>query len=297
MLNTPIDVELVRKLIATQFPQWADLPIKPIEFGGWDNRTFHLGEQMSVRLPSGAEYAPQVEKEHRWLPKLAPFLPLAIPVPLAMGKPAEGYPWHWSVYKWLEGETATIERITDLCQFATTLAQFLIALQQIDTTGAPKAGPHNFLRGGPLAMYDAETRKAIKTLGNKIDSKIVTQMWDTALASTWQGPPVWVHGDIDPRNLLVKNGQLCAVIDFGSIAVGDPACDLVISWTFFTKESRKTFRAALDYDNGTWARSRGWALWKALYVCTKEINTRPLEVEKSWRIIDEVIADHMDEVR
>lgn len=143
-----IDTALVTRLIATQFPEWADLPIKQVEFGGWDNRTFHLGEHMVVRLPSAGAYAAQVEKEHRWLPRLAPLLPLPIPVPLARGDPGDGYPWHWSVYRWLDGEIATVERITDLRQFATVLAQFLAVLQQIDATGGPPPGPHNFFRGG-----------------------------------------------------------------------------------------------------------------------------------------------------
>src|SRR4051812_13599063 len=156
-----IDVSLVGRLVATQFPHWADLPIEPVEFGGWDNRTFHLGRDMTGRLPSAAAYALQVEKEHRWLPKLAPLLPLPIPVPLAMGRPADAYPWHWSVYRWLDGEIATIERIADLPQFATTLAEFLIALQRIDAAGGPPPGRHNFFRGGPLTVYDGETRQAI----------------------------------------------------------------------------------------------------------------------------------------
>src|SRR5688500_9381497 len=130
-----IDASLVSRLVATQFSQWANLPVRPVEFGGWDNRTFHLGEQMTVRLPSAAAYSLQVEKEQRWLPSLAPQLPLPIPVPLAMGQPAVGYPWHWSVYRWLDGEIATIERIADLRQFAIDLAHFLIALYGIDSTG------------------------------------------------------------------------------------------------------------------------------------------------------------------
>src|SRR3712207_6233099 len=155
-----INVSLVRRLLAAQFPRWADLPIKPVEVGGWDNRTFHLGAQMTVRLPSAAPYALQVEKEHRWLPKLAPLLPLPIPVPLAKGAPTDGYPWQWSVYRWLEGETATAERIADLRQFATALADFLTALQRIESAGGPPPGRHNFFRGGPLSVYDAETRQA-----------------------------------------------------------------------------------------------------------------------------------------
>ncbi|MEI6806216.1 MAG: aminoglycoside phosphotransferase family protein, partial [Myxococcaceae bacterium] len=248
------------------------------ELGGWDNLTFHLGNNMLVRMPSAASYADQVEKEHRWLPKLAPFLPLPIPTPLAMGKPAESYPWHWSVYQWIDGETASLERITDLNKFAVALAKFLLALQKIDSKGGPVSGLHNFYRGGLLATYDHETREAITTLGNKIDFKAAIKVWETALASTWQGSPVWVHGDVAATNLLVKNGQLSAIIDFGCMGKGDPACDLVIAWTLFTDKSREVFRQALALDNATWERARGWALWKAL-----------ITADKSKQIIEEVL--------
>lgn len=287
-----VDTSLIRRLIATQFPQWADFPIKPIKAGGWDNRTFHLGEYMTVRLPSAVCYAPQVKKEHYWLPKLAPHLPLAIPIPLAMGEPAEGYPWNWSISKWLNGETASVDNIADPCQFATALAEFLNALQRIDTTGGPIAGLHNFCRGGPLSTYGAETRQAISILGDEIDTELVTTVWDTALASAWQGVPVWVHGDISISNLLVKKGQLSAVIDFGQLGIGDPACDLVIAWTLFKGESRDAFRAELSLDNATWARARSWALWKALIVCARLTGTNPLEIENSKGVIEEVLADY-----
>jgi aminoglycoside phosphotransferase (APT) family kinase protein len=287
-----INVSLVRRLLATQFPQWADLPIKPVEVSGWDNRTFQLGAQMTVRLPSAAPYALQVEKEHRWLPKLAPLLPLPIPVPLAKGAPADGYPWQWSVYRWLEGETATAERIADLRQFATELADFLTALQRIDSAGGPPPGRHNFFRGGPLTVYDAETRQAIATLDGRIDTDATSAVWETALAATWHGSPVWLHGDVAAGNLLVKGGRLGAVIDFGTSGVGDPSCDLAIAWTLFGGESRDAFRAALQLDNATWARGRGWTLWKGLITLAEHIDTNPLEAGRARHVIDEVLADH-----
>ena len=287
-----IDVSLVSRLVSTQFPQWAGLPITPVEFGGWDNRTFHLGEQMTVRLPSAAAYSLQVEKEHRWLPQLAPLLPLPIPVPLTMGEPAHGYPWHWSVYRWLEGEQATIERIADLPQFAISLAQFLVALQGADATSGPPPGPHNFYRGGSLTVYDGETRQAIAALEGTIDTDAATEVWEAALAATWRGLPVWFHGDVSEGNLLVEQGKLSAVIDFGTSGVGDPACDLAIAWTLFNGESREAFRAALPLDEATWARGRGWTLWKALIVTAGQSGTNRREVQKSRRVIDEVLADH-----
>jgi aminoglycoside phosphotransferase (APT) family kinase protein len=287
-----INVSLVRRLLAAQFPRWADLPIKPVEVSGWDNRTFQLGAQMTVRLPSAAPYALQVEKEHRWLPKLAPLLPLPIPVPLAKGAPADGYPWQWSVYRWLEGETATAERIADLRQFATALADFLTALQRIDSAGGPPPGRHNFFRGGPLTVYDAETRQAIAALDGRIDTDAASAVWEAALAAPWYGSPVWLHGDVAAGNLLVKGGRLSAVIDFGTSGVGDPSCDLAIAWTLFGGESRDAFRAALQLDDATWARGRGWTLWKGLITLAEHIDTNPLEAGKARRVIDEVLADH-----
>jgi aminoglycoside phosphotransferase (APT) family kinase protein len=286
-----INGELVSRLIAAQFPQWAHLPIRPVEVDGWDNTTFRLGEDMSVRLPSAGRYAAQVEKEHRWLPRLAPHLPLPIPVPLAMGAPAAGYPWHWSVYRWLDGEHATVERIADLRQFATMLADFLAALYRIDPAGGPPPGPHNFYRGGPLTVYDAETRNAIAALAGTIDTDAATEVWEAALRAPWHGTPVWVHGDVAAGNLLVKAGRLHAVIDFGSSGVGDPACDTVIAWTLLFGESRAAFRAALPVDDATWARGRGWALWKALITLAEHSDTDPAKAGEARRVMNEVLAD------
>ena len=287
-----IDVRLVQQLIAAQFPQWADLLITPIKFGGHDNRTFHLGEHLLVRLPSAAAYASQAEKEYCWLPKLAPLLKIQIPIPLALGKPSDGYPWHWSVYRWIEGETAAVADCSDLRQFARDLAEFLVALQQIDMTDGPTPGRHNFYRGGSLANYDTETRQAIATLAGNIDGHAAIEVWNTALGSLWDKLPVWVHGDVAVENMLIKNGRLHAVIDFGCSAVGDPACDLVIAWTLFKGESRDVFRAGLSLDSATWARARGWTLWKALIECAKPSNTDDRKFEKLRGMIAELLAEH-----
>jgi aminoglycoside phosphotransferase (APT) family kinase protein len=294
MNNEPliIDAALVCQLVTTQFPQWKDLPIQPVALSGWDNRTFHLGEDMLVRMPSAADYALQVEKEHKWLPKLAPYLPLPIPVPLAMGEPADGYPWKWSIYRWLEGNTAASAPIADMCEFATDLAQFLSALQRIDTTDGPLPGLHSFYRGGALTTYDAETRQALAVLEGKIDVNTASDVWETALTTTWHGAPVWVHGDVSAGNLLVQEGRLSAVIDFGQLAIGDPACDLAITWTLFKGESRETFQEMLPLDTDTWARGRAWTLWKALLVAAGFTNPNNAESVQCWRIIDEVLADH-----
>lgn len=286
-----IDATLVKQLIRTQFPQWAELPIAPVENGGWDNRTFHLGDSMSVRLPSAPHYVAQVEKEHRWLPVLGPQLPLPIPVPLARGTPGAGYPWPWSIYGWLDGKPAQADRINDLGRFAKDLAGFLSALRGIDTSDGPVPGAHNFHRGGSLTVYDAETREAIGKLTSKIDAAAATEVWDRALTTSWHGPPVWVHGDVAASNLLVDEGRLCAVIDFGCAGVGDPSCDLVIVWTFLDSASRNLFRSAMGLDRATWERARGWAIWKALITLVRHRDANPIEAMKAVEIIRNVLDD------
>jgi aminoglycoside phosphotransferase (APT) family kinase protein len=284
-----IDAELVRRLIAAQFPGWAGLPIRSAEPQGWDNRTFRLGDALGVRLPSAARYVAQVEKEQAWLPRLAPHLPRPIPAPVAVGAPGDGYPWPWSINRWLEGEPAA-SGVADLTGFATDVGAFLAALQAIDAVDGPAAGTHSFWRGGPLATYDGETRAAIAQLGDRIDGVVATRVWEAALATSWTRPPVWVHGDVAVNNLLLRDGRLAAVIDFGCCAVGDPACDLVLAWTLFEGESRAAFRAALPLDEATWARARGWALWKALILAARAPDGNP-GAGNPWRVIDAVLSD------
>jgi len=287
------DVSLVRRLLAGQFPRWADLPVTPVPSAGTDNAIYRLGDDMAVRMPRRQWATRPIDKEHLWLPRLAPLLPLAIPVPLAKGMPAEGYPWHWSIYRWLEGENATIERITDSRRAAMTLAQFVAALQRIDPAGGPPPGAHNVFRGVPLAMRDAATRTAIASLKGMIDTGAVTVAWDAALeVTTWNRPPVWIHGDLMRGNLLVERGRLTAVIDFECLGVGDPACDLMAAWTLFSGESRDVFRAALSVDDATWARGRGWALSCALIFIPYYLHTNPVGVGMARHALDEVLADH-----
>ena len=258
------DVETARRLIDSQFPQWSELPITRMELDGWDNRSFRLGSELTVRLPSGDWYAQQVEKEQRWLPLLAPQLPLPIPAPVAQGEPDERYPYRWSVYRWLEGELAARAPIGDPVAFATDLAGFLRALAAVGATGGPAPGRHNFFRGGPLAHYEGEALEAIERLGDEIPREAVQRTWAAAMASRWEREPVWFHGDVAAGNLLVREGRLAAVIDFGSSGVGDPACDMAIAWTFLPGAARDRFRAERGVDDATWSRGRGWTLWKTL---------------------------------
>ncbi len=287
----PLDVELVGRLVAAQFPQWAHLPIRPVPHQGWDNRTFRLGGELTARLPSASAYALAVEKEQRWLPVLAQRLPLPIPVPLAEGRPGPGYPHPWSVYRWLDGEAATQRNVADLTTFAVSLADFLAALRQIDPAGGPVPGQHNWFRGGPLRTYDDQTRRALDALDGRVDTALAAQIWECALGAAWDGRVVWFHGDVAQGNLLVKDGALAAVIDFGTCGVGDPACDLTIAWTLLSDAGREAFRDRLCVDAATWARGRGWALWKALVTYAGAIDSDQAEAARARNVIDQIFVE------
>ena len=286
-----VDTALVRRLIGVQFPQWRDLPIEPVEVDGWDNRTYRLGRTMSVRLPTAEGYVPAVEKERRWLPVLARFLPLSIPVEVGAGQPDQGYPHPWSVRAWLEGEAASRAKLDDPTACAVTLAEFLLALQRIDPAGGPAAGAHSFFRGASPSHYDDETRRALHALSGRVDVDDAAAVWRDALEASWGGPPVWFHGDVASGNLLVREGRLAAVIDFGTSGVGDPACDLVIAWTFLAEPARSAFRRTMNQDTATWARARGWALWKALITLANPACPQG-DAAEAGRVIARVLADH-----
>jgi aminoglycoside phosphotransferase (APT) family kinase protein len=284
------DEALVRRLLQAQFPQWAGLRIERFEHSGTDNAIYRLGDELAARLPRIHWAKDLIEKESAWLPRFAPHLPLAIPELLAVGEPGEGYPWRWSVQRWLLGENATAAPIDDLVQAAIDLAAFIRALQSIDATGGPIAGPANFYRGVRLAERDLDVRRAIEASANEIDAEAVTAAWEEALrAPAWDGPPVWVHGDL-PYNMLASEGRLNAVIDFGCLGAGDPACDLAVAWSLFSGESRMTFREALAVDDAMWARGRGWAL-RAVGGLAYYAETNPALVAGCLRQIAEVLAE------
>ncbi len=285
-----ITVALVRRLVAEQHPEWAGLPVTPVPRSGVDNRTFRLGDELLVRLPSAAGYAEAVAKEQRWLPALAPHLPLPIPAPVAVGVPDQGYPWAWSVYRWLPGDSADATPPDDLTRFAVDLGGFLTALQRAPGPG-PVPGRHNWWRGGPVGHYDHQTRHALEVLAREVDVLAATEVWEAALTSAWEGPDVWLHGDVAPGNLLVRGGVLSAVIDFGTCGWGDPSCDLVIAWTVLDGRSRDAFRAAVDADPAMWARARGWALWKALITMDWQHHD-PVAHSSARRVLEAVLADH-----
>lgn len=281
--------ELAHALIVEQFPQWAELPVALVVPGGHDNRTFRLGDELTVRLPTDDGYVAGELKEHEWLPRLAPQLPLPIPDVVAVGSPGPLFPRPWSVRRWIDGETADPTRIDDLTGFARDLAGFLLALRAADATGGPAAGRQSFYRGADPGAYDAQTRETIAELRDEIDEGIVTEIWDRALASTWDRPPVWFHGDVASGNLLVADGRLAAVIDFGTSGVGDPACDVVIAWTMLSGAARDVFRDEMGLDDDTWARGRGWGLWKALLTIAEHRVRRPELADEARAVLRELV--------
>ena len=268
-----INKKLVQNLINEQFPQWKDLVIEPVAKSGHDNRTFHLGSKMTVRLPSGKGYAAQVEKELTWLPYLQKHLTMTISSPIAKGYPSCGYPFSWSINKYIEGDTLTKQNINNLNEFADDLAKFLKEFQKIDTTNGPQAGLHNYYRGGDLAVYHNETIEALENLKTVLPTELLLKIWQRALNASVSDLNVWVHGDIAPGN-------------FGVLGVGDPSCDYAMAWTFFEEESRQRFLRKLD--QGMIDRACGWALWKALITYNSDEAER---AENAHYTINEIIKD------
>jgi aminoglycoside phosphotransferase (APT) family kinase protein len=280
---------LVARLVAEQFPAWSALTIEPVPFFGTDNAIYRLGDDLALRLPRREKNVETLEKELLWLPRLAPLLPLPIPTPVAVGKPGDGYPFAWAVYRWVDGDNAA-----DLnAEGGEELTRFMLALQAIDATDGPPPGAHNARRGEPLARRDAPLRAALEALRPTLDDVAVTAVWDEALAApVWADKPVWIHGDLDARNVLVRDGRLSGIIDFGCLGVGDPACDVMVAWKLFGAAGRNAFRFALAIDDATWARARGWALSQALIALayyTEETN--PVLVREARRWLGEVLAD------
>ncbi len=288
-----ISAALAEKLIAEQFPQWAKLPIKPVEVDGHDNRTFRLGQEMLIRMPSDDEYALKVPKEQEWLPKLMPHISLPIPAPIAMGQPSKQYPWHWSVYRWLPGKSANMlpESELNLPAIAKQLAQFLCELHRGNTENGLLPGLHNFWRGDHPSVYEADTRYALTQLVGIVNTQGALAVWEKALSSRWGQKPVWVHGDLASGNILIQDGKVAGIIDFGGMGVGDPACDLVIAWTLLKGESRAIFKEHLALDQDTWGRARGWALWKALFELELMRDRASPEALRPLRIIGDVLAE------
>lgn len=282
-----IDEQLVRQLLQNQFKQWSKLPLKQIKSYGSDNTIFRLGKNMCIRLPRVPGIDKQINKKQHWLSYLAPHLPLTIPVLLEKGEPEENYPGNWTIYSWLEGQNTTTEPIKDQRQAAIDIAQFITALQKIDCSSGPLSR-----RGGSLSTQDKEVRNALKELSGIIDIKKAASVWESCLqAPAWNKPLVWIHSDLLPGNLLIKQARINAIIDFDMLGIGDPACDLLPAWSIFSTGTRETFRSELYVDDATWIRGRGWALSIGLIILPYYMHTNPSLVAIGKRLISEVLAE------
>jgi aminoglycoside phosphotransferase (APT) family kinase protein len=250
------DADLVRRLLASQFPEWADLPIERVPSAGTDNAMYRVGTDLAARLPRIDWAIESSEKEQKWLPVLAPSLPLSVPCPVALGEPEAVFPYPWSVVPWLAGEMATLDRLDDPLRAARDLASFVEALQEID----PRNGPHHH-RGAPVRVHDTVVRRGVAELRGELDGDAVLDAWSRVLeAPDYDRKPVWFHGDLGYLNLLARGGALSAVIDWGTCGVGDPAIDSIVAWSLFPPEAREAYRDCLGIDDATWERGKGWVL-------------------------------------
>ncbi|MFG2843626.1 aminoglycoside phosphotransferase family protein [Kitasatospora sp. NPDC048296] len=283
-----VDAALVRRLISAQFPEWVGLPVTPVGSAGTDNAMFRLGPELAVRLPRVEWAAGDVRREHQWLPRLAPRLPLPVPAPIAVGRPAAGYPWEWSVLRWLDGVNPAVGALAAPDALARDLAGFVNALR----TANPAGGPAGH-RSVPLASRDGATRAAITQLTGAIDTAAATALWDKALRlPEYDGPPTWMHGNLTPGNLLVsRTGRLAAVIDFALMGVGDPTADLIAAWNLLPATARPTFRTALHADDAMWARGRAWAFSIALVTIPYYRHTDQALTANARHVVREVLAD------
>jgi aminoglycoside phosphotransferase (APT) family kinase protein len=282
-----VDPVLAQRLVTVQFPHWADRRISRLDASGTGNTIYRLGEDLLLRLPRIERAAVALAKERTWLPRLATALPLAIPTPVGLGEPGEGYPYPWAVYRWLDGDLVDADRL-DLSEAADDLGRFVSALRRVDATDGPAAN-----RGRPLRSRDRETRAAIEALDGTIDADLAWAAWQAALAvPRWQGRPVWIHGDLHSANLLARDGRVRAVIDFGSAGVGDPACDMMVAWTLLTAQTRPIFRARVQVDDATWARGRGWALTFGIVAMPYYQTSNPQLARIAARAVDEVLTDY-----
>lgn len=283
-----MDIDKVRRLLEIKYPMWKDMKIKEVKKMGNDNYTYHIGDKMSIRIPSADRYRNQAMKEQKWLRVLEPHVSVEIPKLIDGSEGIEEFPYPWGIYSWIEGDVLGSGNLVDKMEVAEGLAKFLKELHSIDTNGGPLAGKQNFYRGGALDVYNEEVIDSMEKIGNIIDREKVMNIWKEGLESSWGRAGVWIHGDFVETNILVDNGRLKGIIDFGQLAVGDPACDLVLYWTYFDKVNRVRFRREVDLDSDTWARARGWILWKSLISIVK-VEEGSKEWDKLKSLIDKIL--------
>nr|WP_238351582.1 aminoglycoside phosphotransferase family protein [Kribbella shirazensis] len=286
-----IDSAVVERLLAEQFPRWSGLPVRVVERSGTDNVTFRVGDEVAVRLPRTARNQGQIEMDLTWMPRLAPYVSLPIPEPLELGQPTEEYPFTWGVYRWLPGAPFGSGSV-DGVRAARELAAFVRSLREVDTTGAPVPDDDPFSRGTPLAPRDGMFRKALDQLKEHFDTGLVTAAWEESLAAdTWDGTRRWIHGDLMSGNILVADGKLSAVIDFATARAADPAGDVLPAWWLFERESRQAYREALEVDDATWLRARGWALSLVIIAIPYYLDRRPGTLSGGQESVADILSD------
>jgi aminoglycoside phosphotransferase (APT) family kinase protein len=285
-----VDAALVRRLVAGQFPQLAGLPVIGISSPGTVNAIYRIGDDWYARLPLLEKWQSGLEYEARWLPWLAPRLTLAIPEPVWAGRPAEGYPFGWAIYRWLDGSPYADDLVDDEGKAAADLARFVTELRQVEPVSeAPRTGRR------PLEELDVTTQESFAAAAGAIDVDGAFLAWQDSLrAAPWDGSPVWIHSDLLRPNVLVHNGRISAVIDFGAVGVGDPATDVIAAWAVFGPAGRVAFRAALGVDDDTWRRSRGIALHQAVALIPYYAESNPAFAALGRRTARQVIADFRD---
>ena len=280
------DAELVRRLLRAQHPQWADLALRRVPSAGTDNAMYQLGDGLAVRLPRIDWAIDAVAKEQRWLPFLAPQLPLAVPEPVAEGQPTEEFPYPWGVVRWLPGELATLDRLADPEEAARDLAGFVRALRAVDATDGPR---HQ--RGASLRRGDQLVRDGLATAGDEVDVDALLEVWDAAVAAPeHDGPPTWFHGDLSYLNVLATDGRASGIIDWGTCGVGDPAIDMIAAWSLLPPGARDVYRGELGVSDAEWARGKGWVV-TGVFGIPYYRYTNPVLVADKVRAIDAVLAD------
>jgi aminoglycoside phosphotransferase (APT) family kinase protein len=281
-----VDDGMVRALLRDQFPDWADQRLQRIADSGTDNAIYRLGDDMGIRLPRIQWAKAQIEKEYRWLPKLAPDLPTPVPVPLAKGRPGHGYPFPWLVYPWLEGTSLDRTTVDHWDAVAEGVAEFVRALERL----SPAGGPPPTRRGTSMAQYDEAVQWGIRKLAGIIDVDQARHVWRSALeAGDWSGDPVWIHGDLLPGNILIGKGRLSGVIDWSGAGVGDPACEGMLAWSL-PPDVRRLYRRTLEFDDATWARARGWVVEQTVFYIPYYAKSLPLAVEQARLRLNEALA-------
>jgi aminoglycoside phosphotransferase (APT) family kinase protein len=282
-----VDINVVARLLATQFPHLRELPISAVRSTGTVNALFRIGDDLCARLPLVAKWAPDLERELRWLPWFSAHLTTPIPQPVAAGDPTSFYPFPWAIFRWIVGEPYSDEIVDDERTAAEGLARFVAELRAVEPVeGAPRGGRQ------PLRELDIDTRAAIDAASGVIDSEAATEVWARSLeAPVWNGEATWIHGDLLRPNILVDGGRVCAVIDFGGAGLGDSATDVIPAWAVFGHVGREAFRRALNIDDGTWARARGIALHQAAMIVPYYAETNPGFVALAKRTIEQIVID------